>query len=130
MIIGIYLSILSIIFIILSAQTIVTRRKEKVAVGAGDSKKLLRVSRAHANFAEYVPITVILLLTIEYLGGLDMYLHFAGTILVIGRMVHAYGISQVRENFNYRVFGMVSTLTCIGLSALYLLFLSITNSVS
>ncbi|BDU39820.1 MAPEG family protein [Vibrio nigripulchritudo] len=127
MITGIYLSILTFVYITLSARTITARKQTKIAVGAGESKKLLRASRAHANFAEYVPLTIILLFAIEYLDGNGYFLHIAGALLVLGRVVHAYGISQLKEQLNFRVFGMLCTFICMALSSCYLLYLSLVN---
>jgi len=57
----VYGAILGLIFIGLSAMIIRERRIAAVSLGAGDNEVLLRRIRAHANFAEYVPIALILM---------------------------------------------------------------------
>ena len=39
-----------------------------------------------------------------------MVLHVLCISLIVGRLVHAYGVSQVDEDYRFRVFGMVITL--------------------
>ena len=113
-----YASILTLIFIALSVRTLRFRHRYRVAVGTGENKELERAARAHANFAEYVPIALILLFFLETRYGSGIWIHALGASLVIGRAVHAYGISQVRENFTFRVTGMALTFTVIFLAAL------------
>jgi uncharacterized protein len=40
------------------------RKQFKVLIGDAGHERLLRASRAHGNFAEYVPIALILLLLV------------------------------------------------------------------
>jgi len=56
-----YAAVVGLIFIGLSILTIAERRKASVYLGAGDNDRLLRRIRAHANFAEYVPLALILI---------------------------------------------------------------------
>ena len=70
--------------------------------------------RAHANFAEYVPIALLLLFFFEQQWKSTILVHIFGTVLVIARLVHAYGITQDKENLRYRVFGVASTFFVIG----------------
>jgi uncharacterized membrane protein YecN with MAPEG domain len=44
-------------------------------------------------------------------------LHLLGLALLTGRVSHAYGVSQPRETFTFRVFGMAATLSVIGAAA-------------
>ena len=63
----IYAALLGLIFVILSVKTIIIRRKNKIAVGDGNNLELQRAMRVHANFAEYTPITIILVGFVESL---------------------------------------------------------------
>lgn len=120
-IISFYTSLLITLFFILSVNTIRKRRKTKIAIG-DENPELLRAIRAHSNFSEYVPINLIALYLVESQGASPLFVHFLGTILVIGRLIHAYGISQVKENFRLRITGMSLTFTTMLLSAGYLIF--------
>lgn len=109
----IYAALVAFLFVGLSARTLRLRHRFKVAVGTGDERTLERAMRAHANCAEYVPIALLLIFFLEATTELAVWIHVLGASLLIGRMVHAYGISQVRENFAYRIFGMAATFTVI-----------------
>jgi hypothetical protein len=51
-------------------------------------------------------------------------LHAAGVLLVAGRLLHAYGVSQFPPVMRYRVYGMWLTFVALGLAALICLSLS------
>ena len=120
-----YASLLAFIFVALSVRTLLLRRKLKIGVGAGENHQMLRAMRVHANFSEYVPFALLLSLMIELLNGLTSLVHFVCICLVIGRVLHAYGVSQSSENYNFRVSGMAFTFTSICTSALILIFLTL-----
>jgi uncharacterized protein len=109
--------ILGLIFVALSARVIKSRRAGRVPLGDGGLEELRRPIRIHANFAEYVPLALALLLLAETLRTDWRLLHTAGLALVIGRLVHAYGLSRTPEKFAFRVAGMAATLTTIGVLA-------------
>ena len=116
-----YAALLAFLFLTLSFRTIKLRREYKIAVGHGNKKSLERAIRAHANFAEYVPFSLLLIVMLESLTRLPWLIHLLGMALVISRVIHAYGISQADENIRYRVFGMATTFTVLGISAFSLL---------
>ena len=58
---ALYAALLSIIFLVLAVRVIQVRRSEKIAIGDGGSAILTRRMRVHSNFAEYVPMALVLL---------------------------------------------------------------------
>ncbi len=108
-----YAAICGLIFIFLSIRVIKTRRQQNVALGTGQDTKLTKVIRVHANFAEYVPIGLLLLFFFETQWKAAIVVHLFGVSFIIARLVHAYGVSQKQENLRYRVFGMVVTFSVI-----------------
>ena len=50
------------------------------------------------------------------------FMHALGTGLLVGRLSHAYGVSQQRENFAFRITGMTLTFTVLIASAAHLLW--------
>jgi len=112
-IVSLYASILAIIFIILSVRTIRMRRKAGTAIGLGTDASLQRAIRAHGNFAEYVPLVLILMMLLEMNDGSVIVLHGCGVAFVVGRILHAYGISNANEVFKWRVSGMILTFTVL-----------------
>ena len=117
----IYATILGLLFIALSVRTIRMRRKHQVAVGDGDNSELRRAMRVHANFAEYVPLALLLIFFVELDGTPKWWVHALAVALVCGRLAHAWGVSQTRENFRYRVSGMVLTFSVISTAGLTIL---------
>ena len=117
-----YASIMALFFVALSVRTLLLRRKLKIGIGTGDNDIMLRAMRVHSNFAEYVPITLLLALIIELMEGHWVILHAICLLLFIGRISHACGVSQTNENYRFRVMGMGLTFTSICISALILLY--------
>ncbi|MEM6665568.1 MAG: MAPEG family protein [Pseudomonadota bacterium] len=114
---GIYAALLAGFFIYLSARTIQSRRSARVVIGTQGDETLLRRSRAHANFAEYVPLTLILMALAEGNGAAWWIINPIGLVLLAGRAIHAYGVSQTNETLSYRVRGMVMTFAALGTAA-------------
>lgn len=115
---AIYASLLAFLFLLLSVRVIVQRREARVEIGHGESRELLRRSRVHANFAEYVPVALILLALAESMKVPSVVLHALGLMLVAGRTVHAYALSRNPHILRLRVLGMWMTLATIGLLGL------------
>ena len=118
MITPLYAAIIALLFVLLSVRTLLLRRKLKVAIGHGDQPRLERATRAHANFAEYVPIALLLIYFLEVSSVSGPLIHILCVLLLVGRISHAYGVSQVEEDYRYRVFGMALTFTAIISAAL------------
>lgn len=113
-----YASLLAMVFTVLSIRVIRARRGARVALGDGGDPILLRRIRVHANFAEYVPFAVVLIGLAESVGTDGRLLHVLGSALFACRCLHAYGVSQDKENLTLRVLGMASTFTIIIVAAL------------
>ena len=118
---AIYAALLALLYVALSARVIRRRRAAQVAIGTTGFPQLERAARVHGNFAEYVPITLLLLLILELGGAVPWTLHLSGAALAAGRLVHAYGVSRDPENFGFRVAGMALTLTTIAALAVMLI---------
>ncbi len=81
--------------------------------------------RAHANNTEYVPIALLLMASVEFLGGPLWFLHGAGILLTVSRLLHGYG-RGIADGANFgRFYGTLGTWIMILVSALAVLFLSI-----
>ncbi len=113
MITPIYAAAIALVFVGLSFRTLSLRRRLGVGIGTGEDPTLTRAMRAHANFSEYVPLALILIYFLELRTQSEVWIHVLGGALILGRVLHAYGVSQVEENYRYRVAGMVLTLGCL-----------------
>ena len=110
---SLYASILALLFLILTIKIIKIRRANKISFGDDDNLALQKAIRAHANFAETVPLSLILLGLAEYSGSSIFTLQIAGFALLLGRMLHGYGISFITENLRFRITGMALTMFSI-----------------
>ena len=108
-----YAALLALVFFWLSVRTIKLRRQLKVAIGADGNPTLQRAMRAHGNFAEYVPLTLLLMFLFELQGARFLIIHVLGICLLLGRLSHARGVSQEKEDYRYRVFGMLMTFAAL-----------------
>jgi uncharacterized protein len=114
---ALFASLLVPLYVFLAVRVIFARRSEKVGIGDGGKALLLRRMRAHANFAEYAPFALLLLGLAESMKTPTWLLVTCGALLVIGRLVHAYGISQSPEPMIFRQLGTGSTFTVLGVLA-------------
>ena len=106
-----YAALLALFFVGLSVRTLLLRRRLQIAVGDAGNETMLRAMRVHANFAEYVPLNLLMLYFVEATGASSLFVHALGASLLAGRVSHAIGVSRVKENYTYRVVGMALTLT-------------------
>ena len=125
MITPIYTAILALLYVGLSVRTLLLRRSLKIGIGTGENENMLRAVRAHSNFAEYVPIALLLAFMIEVLKGNWLIINFVCICLLIGRIIHSFGVSRINENYRFRVMGMAFTFTSICTSALILLYMAV-----
>lgn len=117
-----YAGILTLFFVGLSVRTLRMRRRLRIAVGDGGNEAMLRAMRVHSNFAEYVPLSLLLIYFVEATGASPLLVHVLGACVVVGRISHAFGVSQVKENYAFRVFGMAMTFTPLIVAAVRLLY--------
>ena len=120
-----YAGLLGLLFVWLSARTIRARRLAKVPRGDGGDADLLKARGVHANTAEYVPLTLILMGFAEISGAPVLLIHAIGLTLVAGRLIYVYGASREPETFRFRVIGMGTTFTALVTACLTALAVSI-----
>jgi uncharacterized membrane protein YecN with MAPEG domain len=89
---GFYLALLALLYVVLGLQVSRLRRGHRVVFGDGDNIKLRSAIRAHANFAEYVPIIVLLVALLEMSGLPAMRVHLLMGTLLVARLLHPLGM--------------------------------------
>jgi uncharacterized membrane protein YecN with MAPEG domain len=80
----------------LSLQVTLRRAKLNTAFGDADDELLRRRIRAHGNFVEYVPISLIALGLVEWNGAPVWLVWALGAAFLGSRVVHAYGMLYTR----------------------------------
>jgi uncharacterized membrane protein YecN with MAPEG domain len=119
---GLYAAALGFLFMALSVRALRLRRKLHIGLGDAGHPEMLRAIRVHANFAEYVPLCLGLMCLAEVQGAPAWLLHGMGMALVLARLTHALGVSQVQEITRFRVAGVSLTLSILLVANSYLIF--------
>jgi uncharacterized membrane protein YecN with MAPEG domain len=87
---------------------------KRISVGDGGDPRLLARMRAHANFAEYAPIVLILIALIEFAVGSQLWLWVVAAVFVLGRILHGFGMDGAMR---LRQIGIATTmLIMVGLA--------------
>ncbi|MDQ4087004.1 MAG: MAPEG family protein [Pseudomonadota bacterium] len=88
----------AILHIWLSIRVSRLRRPLKIGVGDGGNEVLARRMRAHGNFAENVPIFLVLLGFLELATGGNLWLWGAAILFILARIAHAFGMDRPGAN--------------------------------
>lgn len=112
-------SILSLLFVWLSIQVIKSRRKFRVLIGAGGQEELEWAIRAQGNFAEYIPISLLLFACAELNKTPVLVLVLIALMLISGRLLHALGFLFARDRIGLRIKGMKLTFGSIIILSLW-----------
>lgn len=105
---GLYASLLTVLFIGLAFNIIRLRYQYKTGIGDGGHSALAKAIRIHGNFAEYIPLALLMLGIYEANGANPIILHALGAILFIGRILHAIGLTKTTGVSKQRQIGMLS----------------------
>lgn len=119
---ALYASLLALLFIALSLRTVRARQTLRVSLGDGNQPGMTRAMRAHANFAEYVPLALILMYIMERHTNSYAWIHVLGVALLVARLCHAWGFGREPETFQLRAAGAGLTVLVILVAALRLLW--------
>jgi hypothetical protein len=118
---ALYAALLGLLHAALTLLVVLGRGRSGVMLGTEEDKGLFRAVRAHANFAEYVPLILLLMGLGEGLKLSALLLHMAGAGLVLGRVLHAVGISREPDLGAARVGGTVLTVSVLIVASLAVL---------
>ena len=107
---AIYAGVNILILLVLSVLVVGGRQKHKIRLGDAGNEDFLRLQRAHANAAEYIPAGIAGLVTLALFDPATspMFLHACGLLLTGGRIIHAIGLHTGVLNAG-RVIGMTLT---------------------
>lgn len=91
---SIYAAAFAVLFVILSIQVVVIRGRTGIVHGDGQHDLLNRKIRAHGNFAEYVPLILLLVSFLEMSGRSPTLIHALLAPLMLARLMHPVGMLQ------------------------------------
>ncbi|QFU75738.1 glutathione S-transferase [Halioglobus maricola] len=121
-----YTAVLGLLHVPLTGFVALYRIQHQILLFDGGDKVMGQRMRAQANYAENVPIALILLLALDAVGAPALWLHALGATLVVSRIVHYITISTNPANTLPRVIGMAGTLGVILAAASWLLYFYLT----
>jgi uncharacterized membrane protein YecN with MAPEG domain len=109
-----YGAALGLLLVILTYNVLHHRVRIMTAPGSqGEDEKSERVTRVHANFTEYVPTGLALLIMVEWSGAPVVMVHAGGILLTAARYLHAYGYTRHPMASFGRIVGIQSTMLAI-----------------
>jgi uncharacterized protein len=106
--------ILGVIFFALTVWVVTYRNKTKLMLGDGtgtglpDAQGLQVAVRAHANFAEFVPLILILFACLVHEDANPLFFLILCAALVLGRILHPIGIRILTPNVPRAVGAMLT----------------------
>jgi len=89
-----YAAAIGLLAALLTVRVILGRVRTGVQAGDGGDALLGRAIRAHANLAEQAPLALLLIVLAEVLGCAPAFVHALGGLLVLGRLLSAFGLSR------------------------------------
>jgi uncharacterized membrane protein YecN with MAPEG domain len=112
----------TLIYVILSMSVTRERSKSRFVLADSMPQALFMRTRTHANFAEYVPLSLLFLALLELAQAPPALLAALGTTLVLARLSHAVGMSRATAN-RWRLAGYSGTLLVLLGEAITAVFL-------
>jgi uncharacterized membrane protein YecN with MAPEG domain len=120
-----YAAVVGTLLVALALNVVRFRLGRHVGLGVGADGTLEQPVRVHANFVENAPTFLVLLLLAEMAGLEAAWLHAAGIVFVVSRLLHAFGLSTNRGRSPGRFGGSLGTWTTILALSAFLLAKSI-----
>jgi len=117
---GLFAAVLMIMQMVLMGLVIKQRGTNDVLIGDGGVDAMQQAIRVHGNFVENAPIFLIGLALIELMVGANTWVLVMGAVFVLGRLLHAVGISMTSGLSMPRFIGTVASILVTVVAACYL----------
>ncbi len=123
---AVYAAVLGLLAALLTVRVIVNRVRTNIQTGAGADARLGQSIRAHANFAEHAPLALLLIALAEMLGAAPTWIHALGGVLVLARVISAWGLGTSLGATPQRQMGAGLTIAVLVLASLLILYRALT----
>jgi uncharacterized protein len=90
---GFYVGLGALLILVLAMRVVWLRNSHGVGLGSGGHEGLSRAIRAHANATEYLPVALLMLVVLAFEQTRPWLLQAFGIVLIVGRVLHAIGLS-------------------------------------
>lgn len=107
---GGYLAVLALVYAALAVNVVRLRRQNLAAFGDAGNPALRSAIRAHAHFAEYVPIIALMVAMLEMSGMPGWRVHLLMAALLVSRLLHPFGMYATPGTRAFRI-GRVAGVT-------------------
>ncbi|WP_461482739.1 MAPEG family protein [Porticoccus sp.] len=114
---AIYMALCGMLLVALALRVVRGRWQYRVGIGDGENKALSRLIRVHGNATEYLPMALLLLLAVENALGAAWPVHALGSLLVVSRLLHAFGLGKSAGSSMPRFLGTAGSWAMILVSA-------------
>ena len=119
-----YAGILVLWFVVLSVRVVDIRRRG-ISFGDNGDRSITPVVRAQGNFAEYVPLALLMLAFLEANRFSIYWLHALGVALVVARLSHGLALSFSWQRRAGRVTGAALTFIVLVVEAVQCIYIGI-----
>ena len=109
MITSLYAGALGLLAVALSMRIGPLRMRSGTSIYDGGDAQLALAIRRHGNFAEHVPLALLLLALVELGGGAPPLLHGLGGTLLVARVLHPFGLDPRNVRNPLRLGGALAT---------------------
>ncbi|MDQ2069551.1 MAPEG family protein [Natronospira bacteriovora] len=127
---SLYAGLGALLMIALAARIPPLRRRHHVGINSGGREDLALAMRAHGNAVENLPLGLLMLGLLEIQGISPAWLYAIGGLLLLGRLLHAWGLSLSAGKTFGRFWGMVLTWLSLLIMAGMLIWLALPLSQS
>jgi uncharacterized membrane protein YecN with MAPEG domain len=121
---GVFIALFALLQVPFTVVVGLRRLRTGILFADGGDVRLLRLMRAHGNFTETVPITLLAMAAAEARGAPGWLLVTGGGVLLLGRSVHYASLLRGTGDGLDRAAGMVLTFLVLGGFGLYSLLLA------
>jgi uncharacterized membrane protein YecN with MAPEG domain len=111
-------SVLTFFYIWPSLRISQMRKIHRISLDEGAVHALEKSIQGNGNFADHVPLSLVLMGLLEINGAPNVLVWVLGCILVLGQYFHAMGMRHPTEGGSDRVIGMKYTFFALALLAL------------
>lgn len=98
-----YLALLALVYCALAVHVVLLRVRNRAAFGDAGNPELRSAIRAHAHFAEYVPIIALMVAMLEMSGAAPLHVHLLMAGLLLSRLLHPLGMWAKPMTLQFRI---------------------------
>jgi len=119
---ALYAGLLGLMAIAIAFKAGRLRGQLNIPLGDGGNRDMLLAMRRHANFAEWVPLALVLIGLLEMSGVSRTAIHALGGGLFAARACHALGLRADTMQGTGRLVGAAGTALIVAISSVWLIY--------